>query len=191
MRETIVDISSMCNNRGIAHPGAGPDHGFNIWRNTFPGEDLPARGSRVVVEGVGFEFPVRSGGAGDNVRCLRQTVALPPGRYDWLYLLGAAERRTEDEVTLVYRSGAERPAWLRMSDFWPETPAWFGEPQAFRTGGLRYPRHTQAGHRPAIWQQRIPVTAPGELTALRLPDNPAMHVFALTVVADPEARDAR
>lgn len=191
MRQTVVDISATCNNRGIGQQGAGPEYGFNIWRNTFPAEDLPAPGSAVTVAGVRFEFPPRETGAGDNIRCRGQLVAVPPGRYDWLYVLGAAERRTEDVVVLVYADGAERAEWLRMSDFWPETASRFGEAEAFRTAGLRYPRHTQAGHRPVIWQQRIPVTVPGELVAVRLPDNPAMHVFAVTAVTDPEARDAR
>jgi hypothetical protein len=189
MISTVVDISEVCNNRGIAKPGADESYGFNIWRNTFPAEDLSAPGSMVTVAGVEFEFPVREMGGGDNIRCRGQLVALPAGRHDWLYLLGAAERRTEDEAELHYADGTVRTAWLRMSDFWPETPAWFGEPEAFRATGLRYPRHTQAGHRPVIWQQRIPVTVPGELAGLRLPDNPAMHVFALTAVEEPGVRD--
>lgn len=190
MISTVVDVSAVCDNLGIAGSGAGDAYGFNIWRNTFPAEDLPAPGSSVTVAGVEFEFPARVGGNGDNIRCRGQLVTLPPGRYDWLYVLGAAERRTEDDVELHYADGTRRAAWLRMSDFWPETKARFGEPEAFRAQGLRYPRHTQHGHRPAIWQQRVPVTVPGELVALRLPDNPAMHVFALTAVSDPEVRRA-
>ncbi|MFD4113528.1 hypothetical protein ACFWSJ_08755 [Streptomyces niveus] len=190
MISTVVDISEVCDNRGITKSGADESDGFNIWRNTFPAEDLPAPGSAVEVTGVAFEFPARATGRGDNIRCRGQLLPLPGVRADWLYLLGAAERRTEDEVELHYADGAVRTAWLRMSDFWPETAAWFGEPEAFRGSGLRYPRHTQDGHRPAIWQQRIPVTVPGELTALRLPDNPAMHVFALTAVLEPGVRDA-
>lgn len=191
MISTVIDISEACNNLGIGKSGAGEDYGFNIWRNTFPAEDLPAPGSTVAVDGIDFEFPPRETGKGDNIRCRGQLVALPGGHYEWIYLLGAAERRTEDEVELHYADGAARTEWLRMSDFWPETDSWFGEPEAFRATGLRYPRHTQAGHRPVIWQQRIPVTVPGALTALRLPDNPAMHVFALTAVADQGVRHAR
>lgn len=187
---TVIDVSAVCDNLGIGNSGAGDEYGFNIWRNTFPAEDLPAPGSSVTVAGVEFEFPPRATGKGDNIRCRGQLISLPPGHYDWFYLLGAAERRTEDEVELHYADGAARTEWLRMSDFWPETEPWFGEPEAFRAHGLRYPRHTQHGHRPVIWQQRVPVTVPGELIALRLPDNPAMHVFALTAVTDPEVRRA-
>jgi hypothetical protein len=189
--ETRIDISPLCNNFGIGPERSGEQYGFNIWRNTFPAEDLPAAGSVVRVAGVGFEFPAGGTGTGDNIRCGGQRITLPGGRYEWIYLLGAAERRTEDEVDLLYLDGSVRTEWLRMSDFWPGSTSRFGEPLAFRANALRYPRHTQIGHRPAIWQQRMPVSVPGELGGLRLPENPAMHVFAVTAVADAEVPRAR
>ncbi|MDI6102995.1 hypothetical protein QLQ12_30715 [Actinoplanes sp. NEAU-A12] len=190
MRSALVDLSTHHDNRGLQPPGTDGDYGFNVWRNTFPAEELPPPGSTVTVAGVPFAFPAPAAG-GDNVRCRGQRIAVPAGSYDWIYLLGAAERRTEDVVTLHYADGSTGTAHLRMSDFWPQTPDRFGEPLAFRTSAMRYPRHTHADHAPSIWQQRVPVTGPGELVAVRLPDNPGMHVFAITVVADPEARHAR
>lgn len=186
MKTSVIDISQHCNNRGIQPPGTVGEYGFNIWGNTFPAEELPAPGTESEVAGVPFAFPARVVVGGDNVRCRGQVVEVPPGDYDWIYLLGAAERRTEDHIGLLYADGAERAEHLRMSDFWPETDARFGEPLAFRTLALRYPRHTHAPHAPSIWQQRSPVSVPGRLRALRLPDNPAMHVFALTLVQEPE-----
>ncbi|MGW5876135.1 hypothetical protein ACWFMI_06210 [Nocardiopsis terrae] len=141
-------------------------------------------GTESEVAGVSFVFPVGEAVGGDNVRCRGQVVEVPPGDYDWIYLLGAAERRTEDHVGLLYADGAERSEHLRMSDFWPETDTRFGEPLAFRTSAMRYPRHTHTPHAPSIWQQRSPVCVRGRLRALRLPDNPAMHVFAITLVQD-------
>lgn len=191
MVKTVIDLDRHFDGRGVQPENSTGEYGFNVWSNTFPAEELPPEGSVREVVGVPFAFPARNAAGADNVRCRGQLVELPRGTYDWLYVLGAAERRTEDEVELHHTDGAVRRAWLRMSDFWPETPARFGEPLAFSTSGLRYPRHTQAGHSPSIWQQRIPVTEPSPLAAVRLPDNPAMHVFALTAVADVEARHAR
>jgi hypothetical protein len=190
MDKVIVDLTGLFAGHGIQGHEKGPEYGFNVWSNTFPAEDLPAPGSVVEVTGIPFAFPATTE-SGDNIRCRGQYVPVPPGDYDWIYLLGGAERRTEDEAELLYADGTVRRSWLRMSDFWPETPAWFGEPLAFRCSSLRYPRHTQAGHAPAIWQQRIAVTVADDLVGVRLPDNPAMHVFALTAVRDQEARDAR
>jgi hypothetical protein len=191
MEFVLVDIAFACDNRGLQPPGTDGSggYGFNIWSNTFPAEQLPAPGSRVYVDGAPFAFPAAAPG-GDNVRCRGQRVPVPAGRYDWIYTLGAAERRTEDEVELHYADGSIRRSWWRMSDFWPETPPRFGEPLAARTTGLRYPRHTQEAHSPAIWQQRIPVAVPDPLVAVVLPDNPAMHVFAVSLASDPGSRRA-
>jgi hypothetical protein len=193
----IVDLAPACNNRGLQPPGTHGNgaYGFNIWSNTFPAEQLPAPGSIVEISGVPFTFPagaVPAGAApaGDNIRCRGQRIPLPPGCYDWIYTLGAAERRTEDEVELHYADGRVRRSWWRMSDFWPETPVRFGEPLAARTTSLRYPRHTHEDHAPAIWQQRIPVTCPDPLAAIVLPDNPAMHLFALSLASDAGSRHA-
>lgn len=166
-------------------PGAG---GFNIWRNTFPAEELPAGGSMVIVGGVPFRFPPADGRRGDNIRCREQRIALPAGRLDWIYVLAAAERRTEDTLSVHYADGSRRQQWLRISDFWPETAPWFGEELAYRTSVLLYPGHAQLGMAPSIWRQRVPVAVPHGAVALVLPDNPAMHIFSLTLLDEQAGR---
>ncbi|HUD37194.1 MAG TPA: hypothetical protein VMR14_09875 [Streptosporangiaceae bacterium] len=185
-RFTPLDLDPYANCVGIepaCRPGAG---GFNIWRNTFPAEELPAGGSMVTVGAVPFRFPAADGVRADNIRCRGQLVTLPGTRVDWLYLLGAAERRTEDALTVCYAGGACRRQWLRMSDFWPETDQWFGELLAYRTTVMLYPQHAQDRMAPSIWRQRVPVTVPDGAVGVALPDNPAMHIFALTLL-DEEA----
>jgi hypothetical protein len=188
LENTVVDLSPHYNNRGIQPLDTTGAYGFNIWRNTFPAEELPAQGSAVEVAGVRFVFPPDDVPGGDNVRCRGQLVEVPAGRYDWVHLLGAAERRTEDQVELHYADGTVRRSWLRMSDFWPQTDPYFAEPLAFRTSSMRYPRHTHHDHAPSVWRQRVPVAVPEPLVALRLPDNPAMHVFAMSLGTDEESR---
>lgn len=177
-----VDLSGHFDNRGLspaADTGAGA---FNVWSNSFPAEELPPDGSRVTVGGIGFDFPVRAPGGQDNLRCGGQLIELPPGRYDWLYLLAAAERRTEDLLHLHFADGSVDPEWLRVSDFWPQTPDRFGALPAYRCTVLHYPRHIQAGVDPVIWRHRVPVPRHAELVGVRLPDNPAAHLFALTLL---------
>jgi hypothetical protein len=178
-----LDLEPHFDNDGISWARRPADGAFNIWGNTFPAEELPAGGSLVEVGGIPFRFPDKRDGALNNLRCARQRIDVPPGRYDWIYLLAAAERRTEDPVLLHYGGGAVDPEWLRVSDFWPQTPPRFGEPAAFRCTCMHYPRHVQEGMGPTIWRQRVPVTREQELVALRLPDNPAIHLFAATLVA--------
>jgi hypothetical protein len=134
----------------------------------------------IEVGGIPFRFPSKEDGALNTVVCLGQRLDLPVGRYDWLYVLGAGERRAEDYAYLHYASGAVDPEWLRLSDFWPGAPARFGELEAFRCRHTHYPRHVQAGVEIVIWQQRIPVTRREPLAWVRLPDNVALNLFAVT-----------
>jgi hypothetical protein len=179
-RQRVLELSRLCNNRGVS-PAADRAGGFNVWQNTFPAEQLPEGGALVEVAGVRFRFPTGADGQTDNVVCDGQLVAVPPGDYDWLYVLAAGERRSEDPVYLHYEGGAVDPEWLRVSDFWPG-PSRFGEPPAFRTRGMHYPSHVQANLEPTIWLQRVPVTRLARLAAVRLPENRAMHLFAATLV---------
>jgi hypothetical protein len=182
-RFIVVDLSACWNNDGISYAHNRTDGWFNVWGNTFPAEALPASGSLLRVAGVPFRFPSKEDGQRNNVCCCNQVVPVPPAYYDWVYVLAASERRTEDLVYLEYTSGRGDYEWLRISDFWPETPARFGEVEAVRTPYMYYPRHTQHNMRPVIWCQRIPVTRQQEqLAQIRLPDNIAIHLFALTLL---------
>ena len=183
-----VELEAYLNNVGICESRWPTTGAFNIWSNTFPAEELPPRGSRVDVGGVAFRFPAAGPGGEDNLRCRGQSVELPSGAYDWIYLLATAERRTEDALALRYSDSTQRRQWLRVSDFWPETAARFGELEAFRCARMLYPRHSQPNMAPVIWRCRVPVAIPGSIEAIRFPDNPAIHVFALTLVR--EAVDA-
>lgn len=181
-RETVpVDLAGFADNTGITPADRLSAGAFNIWGNTFPAEELPTAG-RVVVDDIPFRFPAGAAGEPDNVRCAGQLIDVPLGRYDWIHLLAAAERRTEDQLWLHYDGGGVDPEWLRVSDFWPQTPPRFGESLAFRCTRMHYPRHVETRMQPAIWRQRVPVPRQAELSAIRLPDNPAIHVFALTLI---------
>lgn len=179
---TPIDIRPYFDNRGITKSSELADGDFNIWFNSFPAEELPAAGSRIDVGEVPFLFPYPREEGMDNLRCAGQHIELTPGRYDWIYFLAAAERRSEDVLHLHYADGAVDPEWLRISDFWAETPAHFGEQAGLHCKVLHYPRHIQRSMGPSIWRTRVPVPRETELTALHLPDNPAMHIFALSLV---------
>jgi hypothetical protein len=185
----VVRLEPLFDNDGISSRSRPNDGAFNLWGNTFPRESLPPGGEIVYVEGVPFLFPPSADGDLNNLRCRGQLVRLPRMVCDWIYVLGAAERRTEDELVLVHADRGERRGWLRISDFWAETPGRFGDVEAFRCDGLHYPRHVQRNMAPTIWSQRAPVAERAPLVALRLPDNPAIHLFALTLVREPPTEE--
>lgn len=175
-----VRLAAHRNNRAISTAADTRAGAFNVWGNSFAAEHLPAGDTPVLVGGVPYDFPPVGSPGPDNVRCDGQFIALPAGRYDWLHLLVASERRTEDTVWLHFADTAVEPEWLRVSDFWA-APAWFGEVAAFRTPVMHYPHHIQEGVPACMWSQRVPVSRRGTLTGVRLPRNIAVHVFAATL----------
>lgn len=176
-----VDLTSQLNNVGSSRAPLTGRGRFNVWGNSFSAEHLPEPGSTVEVDGVRFRLAGVGTGEPDNVRCEGQLLDVPPGRYDWLYVLASAERRAEDEVALHFAGGEVDFEPLRVSDFWAAPPV-FGETSAFRTPLMHYPHHVQHGVPATMWCQRVPVVRRAPLVAVRLPDNVAMHVFAATLV---------
>ena len=174
-----VDISGHRNNTAISAATETKAGEFNVWGNSFAAEYLPAGKSLVHVEGVPFEFPPVCDGP-DNVRCAGQFIRVPAGRYDWIHVLAASERRCEETVELTFADGSVDAEPLRVSDFWA-APAWFGEVKAFESLVMHYPHHVQRGVPAIMWAQRVPVTRRAELTGILLPRNVAVHVFAVTL----------
>ena len=174
-----VDLSGYRNNTAISAATETRAGEFNVWGNSFAAEYLPAGESLVQVAGVPFRFPPVCAGP-DNVRCAGQFLRVPAGRYDWIHVLAAAERRCEDTVELNFDDGSVDAEPLRVSDFWA-APAWFGELKAFESLVMHYPHHVQRGVSAVMWAQRVPVTRRADLIGILLPRNVALHVFALTL----------
>jgi hypothetical protein len=174
-----IDISSHRNNTGITAASETGEGAFNVWGNSYAAEYLPAGKSLVDVDGVPYEFPPVCSGP-DNVRCAGQFVEVSAGRYDWIHVLAASERRCEETVELNFADGTVDAEPLRISDFWA-APAWFGEVKAFESPVMHCPRHVQRGVPAVIWSQRVAVTRRADLIGILLPRNVAVHVFALTL----------
>lgn len=181
----LLDLAPLFNNDAISYAGNLRDGGFNVWNNTFPAEELPASHSIVDIAGIPFRFPPKEDRQLNNIVCCGQRLNLPEDRYDWIYLLASAERRTEDIAYMHYASGVVEMEWLRVADFWPEAPARFGEVEAFRCSRMHFPRHVQPRVQPGIWRQRVPVTRQEPLAWVHLPDNLAIHIFAATAIKTP------
>lgn len=177
-----VDLEPHLNNVGSTSAENLARGELNVWRNSLPAAELPRRGARTTVEGVPFTFAARSPSDVDNVRCDGQLVAVPCARYDWLYVVGAAERRVEDDLLLHYDNGRVDPERLRLSDFWCAPPH-FDETEVVATTCMHYPHHVQERVHGKLWLQRVPVTRRRPLVRVRLPRNVAIHLYAATLAA--------
>lgn len=176
----LVDISAHRNNLSCTTTATLGEGRLNVWRNSLPQEELPST-DLIEVVGVPFSLPHFDGVTPDNVQCAGQHLACPSGFYDWIYVLATSERRTEDQLALHFVDGTTDSEWVRVSDFWHGAPA-FGDRRAFGTTQMHYPFHVQPNLRGEVYLQRVPVTRMTPLVGITLPDNVALHVFALTLV---------
>jgi hypothetical protein len=151
--------------------------------------------------GVVFRFG--GAGASDNVGCEGQLVALRPGRYAGLHVLGMCDWRScEEPLCLRYADGSAERARLGLSDAVSFDGPRFGErpglrgrlvardslvPHAFLFG-VPVPDSDYQVQETAwdavVWHQTVPVDPRRTLVGCDLPDNPAMHLFGLTLAED-------
>lgn len=180
MQTRAVDLSALFNNVAATPAAAVETGGFNVWGNSFAADHLPDGSGLVMVDGIEFALGPLNSAEPDNIRCYGQYVDVVTGNYDWLYVIAAAERRIEDEIALHFADDSVDFEPLRLSDFWV-APAVFGETVAFQSPIMHYPHHAQFRVPATMWCQRVPVTRRAPLAGVRLPRNPAVHVFAATL----------
>jgi len=198
----LVDLAPHCNNAGIASRYDPVADGLDGMGTIFCAERLPAAGTTIVCNGTPFVFPDTSDGMPDNIACEGQALPLPVGHYRALHILGICDWRTFAEPLLLEASdGTRTETSLALSDASQYQGLQYGErealpcslvtpdsliPHVFLFGvsppGAGYERmetRIEAG----IWHQEIALEASRPLAGLVLPDNPSMHLFALTLEA--------
>lgn len=176
----LIGLDDLLDNRATTGTADLDQGRLNAWGNSFPAEELPQPGTQIEVAGIPFVW-ANAHAHGDNVRCAGQLIELPPGQYDWIYLLAASERRSEDTLWAYYDDGHADPLPVGISDFLDGTPA-FGELSAFRTTRMHYPHHVQHGLPTTMWLTRVGMPRRGNAQAIRFPRLVAMHIFALTLL---------
>ncbi len=186
MRNTqILDLTGHFNNDGISSDEDRTDGDFTGTGQTFPEEDLPPSNSRVTYSGVPFTFPDKSDGALNNISLEGQRLFVSKGYYERFFILGAADVTSlEDSLAVVSEQGMHHDLPLQLSSWRLGRNLKYGEIPAIRCSGFHFPsQHVNTERLDVtygIWMQtillpRIPITS------ILLPDNPGMHIFALTL----------
>ena len=179
-----------------ATPPAGA--GFDSAGRTFPAGLLPAQLER---DGIEYRFGPREEQRANVLACRGQELALPQGEYNRLYLLATAVGG--DRPATFFVDGESYPFVVRD---WSEPVAqWYDRvagaaptstrerivPAYLKTDPVAWVgthRHTAYGGREAyafaqLFRYRIDLP-PGART-LRLPDDPAVRIFAASVAWNP------
>jgi hypothetical protein len=186
-----VVLDDLFNNDAIASEARPRDGNFDRvgarHGDTFPWAGMPRGGGPFAperLEGVPFTFPRYADGLMNNVACGGQVIHVEPGAYRSLHVLGASEDGNQKSgLTLLVDGGREKEVAFRLTD-WCQYPT-FGEVPVLRWGH----RVNQGGNRDetpcAMFAQTIDLPPQALLRGVRLPNNPRIHVFALTLQEHP------
>lgn len=199
----ILDLTPYFNNDGISSDADRTDGDFtgsgHPYNYTYPEEDLPASRSLLECDGVVFRFPDKRDGLNNNISLEGQRIPVPKDLYDSLYLLGASDGISlEDVIRFIFVDGDQEEAFLGLSRWSACHSLQYGERVAVQCSGYHSPAQHVYTDRVevdyGIWMQRASICRAGPLMAVELPDNPGMHVFAMTLhracvdVSHPEER---
>jgi len=166
---TAVDISAAFNATAV-----GGDDGLDGYGSTYPVDALPT-GSKTFEQGIVFNLPDYKAAEKNVVTAAGQTVSVTAGKYTTLYVLASATNGLQDEALQLAYGDAKAEVRLRISD-------WCSNASAGETEAGKFAR---AGKNEAIdcklFIQKISLDATRDLTAITLPANKEIHIFAMTL----------
>ena len=181
-----LDLSESVNGDAITDVSDREESDFDAWGQSFPAEDLPESG---LFEPKGantaFLFPTKDRGKKNNVVCVKQTLALSGKARELHFLAATTDGEQEEKLTIVYADG-EATTDFKVPD-WCQTPQ-FGAKEGVASahriaagcgGGRGHGKETRTIR---IFVVSIAVGPERELKSLKLPNNPFIHIFAITLV---------
>ena len=180
-----IDLGEAFNSDGITSEADRNDADFDEWKQSFAAEELPDAG-KLEPKGVkaAFLFPAKDPGKKNNVACGGQKIPVAAKAKQLLLLAAATDANQESKLTLHYADG-QATADLKVTD-WCQAPA-FGEKAAVTcpsrvaigVGGENVRgKEKKETH---IWAIAVPLDANRELKSIALPNNPKIHIFAMTL----------
>ena len=181
-----LNLTSYFNNDGISYDVDRTDGDFNGSGWTYPAEDLPPSNSSIERNGIVFRFPSKEDGEDNNVVPEGQRISVLQDVYRGLWLLGVSDRGyLEDVIRFVYADARKEEAFLGLSGWNKSHNLKYGERVGILCSGYHFPtKHVytdRVGVDYGIWMQYIPIRVSHSLVAIELPENPGIHIFAMTL----------
>ena len=190
---TPVNLNQAFNTRGISL-----NHEVNAdtiqGKYSLPAEQTP---ESFMTDGITFRMGEKEEGVFNSITAKGQSIALPSGQFDAIYLLACAvgtETSIEDTVIIHYTDGSSEKATFRFEDWnryrdWEETEQ--GNPI-----GLTYNHYHDSGEdavesRVNLSTFAVRLDESKTLHSLTLPDNNLISVFAVSLAKGSTETDYR
>ncbi|MGN9757306.1 SGNH/GDSL hydrolase family protein [Streptomyces sp. SD31] len=178
-----LPLERLFDNTAVSHNARPAEADFDGLGGSLSAQDLSAAGwtpgRMLTVQGARLTWPNRRPGEADNVRANGQDVRVR-GRGDALAFLvaGTAGRDVGGTGTVTYADGTRTGYGLTASD-------WRTGPLATKAVALPHINTPggQLAERARLYVMTVPLAMGREVTSVRLPVAPGLHVFALAVRA--------
>lgn len=141
---------------------------------------MPDSDSLVHFENIPFIFPCKEDGHNNNIECYNNVINFQSGYYKSIYFLGSCDNGSfKEKINLIYEY-VQDIFFLPMTDWVAENPL-FGELKAVNCTHVHSSQKDLFKLKPKIWMQRVKINPDNKLVKIRLPDNPCLHIFSITL----------
>jgi hypothetical protein len=183
-RVSFIDLSPYLNNKAFGETiSTDCQANLMVTGTYFLKENLPGNQNDVwKIQRMKFRLPWLYGTDKDNISCNGQKIAVVPGIYQNIMILGCAEwGNYTDKLTLHSVDGQIEELVIKMTDclyepLYGETIAWKGRAVEKIDG-----RPQLRGGQVYIGAQKYPATLKGKIKFVQLPEVPGIHIFAITL----------
>jgi hypothetical protein len=175
-----VDLSPERNVDGTATVAAPAEGNFDGGGWSYDAGLLPAAGP-VTWGGVEYQAPDPAGTAANFVQARGQAILLPAGAHTAVRLIATAYNGpASGTLTLGYTDGTTGAAAITVAD-------WCGSPAAGSTTALAMPHRIKAGQGVdgppvSLFGLSVPVPSGKQIRSITLPDDPRLHLYAVTLI---------
>jgi hypothetical protein len=181
-RFETINISDYLNHRMIAppgdfSPGAPCQH---VAKDMFDPKTLPPSSALINVDDVPHVFPDKLNFKYDNISCEGQTIDIPTGAYRSIHILGLSHLGDHtEEAVLFFKGNVKKTVKISFIDWcygmrWEYEKRWISFKPAI-IGNDTFARSC------SIYQCNIRFDFKGLLYGMRVPNNPCLHFFSITL----------
>lgn len=190
-----LPLEAYFNNDGISYSTDFTDGDFDGLGNTYPAENLPFSNQLTKLCDASILFPDKRDGALNNIALEGQEIAVFPENYNHLVVIGASDSGRYagggyvEPIHFLYLGGRKETADLSLKDWNCIPEQRQGGQKALHCSFMHTPEgkriRSERGYetRPTLWFEQIELDDTYMLGKIALPDNPCMHIFALTLIA--------
>ena len=178
-------LAAAFNNVGVTSESAPTPGNFDSTGDSYSAEALATAGvtpgSTVTANGLSFSWPTAGAGTPDNVAASGEEVTLG-GQGSSLAFLGSETGAVAAPVVVTYTDGTTSTGQLGFPNWCCTPPTAYGAQVAITTDHRDTPTGpANYGISYQVFSNTVPLTAGKTVQSVTLPNQPAIHLFALSV----------